>query len=456
MNNFLVNREKDFKNENISTIPLGINNISIENDENFDLKKGDINNIKPMLSKNSNSINIPDGRKVKIRPILNNKKVPVSTFTAMANPKKNMSGNNSSNSASEEESNESSSDASYEAESDEILSNNSKSNYKIESKYKDNDNEDNSEYSEEDDYTSVGSSVHKSNNKRSMVSDDNSEYTEDDDDEEESVQVKQKTYEEIQQEKQDLLFNLDRLHKQGYPPSKKYSMASSYDDIKYEYDRLKKQRDVEKSIRMSRKFLIAFVSGVEFLNDKFDYFDLKLNGWSENVMENVSDYDEVFEELHDKYSDSVKMAPELKLLALLAGSGVMFHITNSIFKSASPKLSDILKSNPDIMKNISEAAMKNAGNTIDEQLGQNNPLGGFMKTGINMKMNQQQRPPMQQMPSFPQNKNQPKMNGPVGIDELLNELNDDTSVGSSNGSINMKSSGKRTIKTKKGGVSLNF
>jgi hypothetical protein len=85
------------------------------------------------------------------------------------------------------------------------------------------------------------------------------------------------------------------------------------------------------------------------------------------------------------------MAPELKLLALLAGSGVMFHITNSIFKSASPKLSDILKSNPDIMKNISEAAMKNAGSTIDEQLGQNNPLGGFMKTGINMKMNQQQR-----------------------------------------------------------------
>jgi hypothetical protein len=60
-------------------------------------------------------------------------------------------------------------------------------------------------------------------------------------------------------------------------------------------------------------------------------------------MENVSDYDEVFEELHDKYSDSVKMAPELKLIAMVAGSGFMFHLTNSLFKSASPKLSDILK-----------------------------------------------------------------------------------------------------------------
>ena len=60
---------------------------------------------------------------------------------------------------------------------------------------------------------------------------------------------KQKTYEEVQQEKQKLLFNLERLQKQGYPPSKKYSMASSFEDMQFEHDRLKKQRDVEKSIK---------------------------------------------------------------------------------------------------------------------------------------------------------------------------------------------------------------
>ena len=32
------------------------------------VEKDDINNIKPMLSSNSNNISIPDGRKVKIRP----------------------------------------------------------------------------------------------------------------------------------------------------------------------------------------------------------------------------------------------------------------------------------------------------------------------------------------------------------------------------------------------------
>ena len=32
-----------------------------------------------------------------------------------------------------------------------------------------------------------------------------------------------------------------------------------------------------------------------FLNNKFDPFDIKLDGWSESVNENLSDFDEAFE-----------------------------------------------------------------------------------------------------------------------------------------------------------------
>ena len=452
MNSIIINKEGDFRNETISSIPLGINNIIIDNNEkNFDLKKDDINNIKPMLSSNSNTISIPDGKKVKIKPLLN-KKVPLNTFSMMANPKKNLGGN-----ASDEMSD--SSNNSFESESDDILSNNSKN---ISNNYNEYEEEDD----DENDYSSIESNINKKKSKKQQSYEETEEEEDDEEEEEEDEEsVKQKSYEEIQQEKQKLLFNLERLQKQGYPPSKRYSMASSYEDMQFEHDRLKKQRDVEKSIKFSRKILMAVVSGVEFLNGRFDPFDVKLEGWSENIMENVSDYDEVFEELHEKYSDSVKMAPELKLIAMVAGSGFMFHLTNSLFKSASPKLSDILKQNPDIMKNISEAAAKNMGNTINQEFGQDDVIGNMMKSGINMKMNQQQRP---QGPSpFTQNmgqRQQPKMSGPVGIDELLNELNtgkqsnnnnDDASV-SSNGSINIKSLPKRTKAGKKGGIQLDL
>ena len=450
MNNIIINKEGDFKGETISSIPLGNSNITI--DKNFDLKKDHINNIKPMLSHSSGNIIIPDGKKVKIRPILN-KKVPLNTFSGIANSKKNMNSNSSDESSI-------SSGGSYMSESDDILSNNSKTSYSNtnQNNIQDDDSEDDDD--DPEDYSSIESGniniTNKSSKKESNNYQQSSDY-EDDDISEVTPQKKQKSYEEIQQEKQQLLFNLERLQKQGYPPSKKYSMASSHEDMQYEYDRLKKQRDVEKSIKFSRKILMAAVSGVEFLNGKFDPFDVKLDGWSENIMENVADYDEVFEELHGKYSDSVKMAPELKLIAMVAGSGFMFHLTNSLFKSATPNLSDILKQNPDIMKNISEAAAKNMGNTINQQFGQNDIIGNMMKTGIDMKLN---KPPAG--PSLPpqQNRgNQPRMNGPSGIDDLLKELDtgiDDASV-SSSGSVNIKSSAKRTTKPgKKGGIQLDL
>ena len=413
-NNIEIHKENDFSQKDISSMPVGNNNISINN-ENFDLKREDINNIKPMLSSNRN-LNIIEGKKVRIKPSIG-KKVPSGTFSMMANSKKNTG-------MSSEENTEDDDD---DSATNEILSNNTgNSNFEYDSddndqKFNENENEEQSEDEDEDD---------------------------DDDDDDDNVseeftpKPREKTYEEIQADKQRLLFGLERLQKQGYPPSKKYSMASSYDDLNYEYEGLKKQRDVDKSIKFSRKILMAVTSGIEYLNGKFDPFDIKLEGWSENMMENVGDYDEVFEELHEKYGESVKMAPELKLLCMVAGSGFMFHLTNSLFKSASPKLGDILKNNPDIMRNISEAAAKNMSGTINEQFGENDFVGNMMKSGINNKVNRQQGP------------SQSTMRGPEGIDDLINELNDDASV-SSEESLTYKSSIKKK-KNKKGGIALDL
>tara|TARA_Y200000002_G_C22669521_1_gene659363 strand:+ start:582 stop:1856 length:1275 start_codon:yes stop_codon:yes gene_type:complete len=424
MSNFLpkfnIHKENDFNEKNMSSIPIGNNNISIQK-QNIDLKTDSINNIKPMLG-NSNKIHIPEGTKIKIKPSL--KKVPNDTFSMMANQKKSglSSAENSDDETLENEilSNASgSSNINFDDndENEEIFSNNSDNFEENEDDDEDDDDVDNNEGDEE--------------------------YEDEDDEQSFVAEKKTMSYEEIQQEKQKLLFNLDRLQKQGYPPSKKYSMASSYDDLNYEHERLKKQRDVEKSIKFSRKILMAFTSGIEFLNNRFDPLDLKLDGWSENMMENVNDYDEVFEELHDKYGESVKMAPELKLISMVAGSGFMFHLTNSLFKSATPDLKDILKQNPDIMKNISEAAAKNMNQNIDDRFGPNDSIGNMMKSGINNKVSS--------MPG------QHTMSGPKGIDDLIGELNDDNASVSSEESINMSSSSNRKARrNKKGGISLNL
>ena len=101
--------------------------------------------------------------------------------------------------------------------------------------------------------------------------------------------------------------------------------------------------------------LIACTTGLEFMNKKYNPFEIQLDGWSENVMENVDDYDEVFEELYVKYRTNMTVAPEVKLIMMLGGSAMMFHLTNSMFKSVMPNMNDVIKQNPDLVKNMMNA-----------------------------------------------------------------------------------------------------
>ena len=102
---------------------------------------------------------------------------------------------------------------------------------------------------------------------------------------------------------------------------------------------------------------MACINGIEFLNGKFDPFDIKLDGWGEQVNENINDYDEIFSELYEKYKSKAKMAPELKLLFQLGGSAMIVHMTNSLFKTSMPGMDDILRDNPDLMKSFQSAAV---------------------------------------------------------------------------------------------------
>jgi hypothetical protein len=139
------------------------------------------------------------------------------------------------------------------------------------------------------------------------------------------------------------------------------------------------------------------ITGIEFLNNKFDPFDLKLDGWSEQINENVDDYDEIFAELHEKYKSKAKMAPELKLLFQLGGSAIMLHMTNTMFKSAMPGMDDIMRQNPELMKQFTQAAVNtmsqsspNFGNFMGDMMGGMGGGGGGQQQPSNFN---NQRPP---------------------------------------------------------------
>lgn len=194
----------------------------------------------------------------------------------------------------------------------------------------------NNDYDEESEYTEDSSEM-------------GSEYSEDPS--ETAPRVKEQSYEEKQKLKQDLLIKIAALEKKGFEFTKKFNMTSNYEEMMFEYEKIKKFIEAQAGIRFARRCLMACVTGIEFLNKKFDPFSVKLEGWSENVMENVDDYDNVFEKLHEKYSAKADVAPEIELLLMLGGSAFMFHLTNSLLKS--PAMGNVIaQNNPNFMASM--------------------------------------------------------------------------------------------------------
>ena len=236
---------------------------------------------------------------------------------------------------------------------------------------------------------------------------------------------------EERKKKMDLINKLNRLEAKGYNLTKRFTMDNALEEIQVEYDRLVDAKQLEASLRFQRQCLMGIATGAEFLNSKFNPFDWELEGWSESIHENIEDFDEVFEELYDKYKGRGNMPPEVKLLMSLGGSAFMFHMSNSFFRSkmgnADP--ADIFRANPQLAKQFAAAAAQQAGPGFGNFMGA--AMG--MPQGMPQQAQQMPQPPQMHQQPFYQASNAPQnmaampptpgprreMKGPSGMDDIL-------------------------------------
>ena len=176
---------------------------------------------------------------------------------------------------------------------------------------------------------------------------------------------------ELLREKFKFLRRLEALEKKGIELTKKYNMDSDLAEMQGEYEMIMEEKTKQNSVKFQGNMMMAIINGIEFLNNRFDPFDIKIDGWGEQINENINDYDDVFGELYEKYKSKATLAPELKLLFQLGGSAMMVHMTNTMFKSAMPGMDDIMRQNPDLMRQFQSAAVNSMGTT-------NPGFAGFM------------------------------------------------------------------------------
>lgn len=159
-------------------------------------------------------------------------------------------------------------------------------------------------------------------------------------------------------EKREILYKFDRMKSRNKNIPYNFTMASDITEMKNAYERIKHEQEIDSSIRFQRKMLMSFVNTVEFLNNTYDPFAVELEGWSESVYDSIDDYDDIFEDLHEKYKHTGSgMAPEVRLLFTLGSSAFVFNLTKSMFSQTKiPNVEKILKSDPELMKRFQQAS----------------------------------------------------------------------------------------------------
>lgn len=153
-----------------------------------------------------------------------------------------------------------------------------------------------------------------------------------------------------------------------------YTLDTPYEEIEDEYESCLEDKRKKDSVKMYGWWFMAGVNTIEYVNSAYNPFDLNLDGWGEQITDDLDSYDEIFAELYEKYKGG-KMAPELSLILRLGCSAAMVNFTNKALSAATPGFNDIIRQSPELMKAFTNATV----NTMSQQ----NPSVGFMNNIVN-------------------------------------------------------------------------
>jgi Family of unknown function (DUF5767) len=229
---------------------------------------------------------------------------------------------------------------------------------------------------------------------------------------------------EKRRKKRSMLRSLDDWYERGIiKNSSHFTMDSNYEEIEDEYEGALEDKRKRDAVKLQQNWLITAINTIEYGNAFLNPFDIQLDGWGEAVSEDIDSYNEIMEQLYDKYKGG-KLSPELALLMKLGFSACVAHYSNKALSTAAPGFGDVMRQNPDLMKMFTNAtveSMKQAspGMAFASDLLNNNkptPMTGFPPAPVETR-NQpappaSSRPGMQftQMPS-----NRPDINASRGV-----------------------------------------
>lgn len=296
-----------------------------------------------------------------------------------------------------------------------------------------------------------------------------------------SSSSKKMSEENTLKEKYEMLRKFERMQKLGVPLRKRFTLDSPIEEMRIELDFIRREKAMDQTIKQFCDWYITGMSAMEWGSKNIAFlkaFGLNLEGLSESAQMNVGDMEEDFEELYDLYGDNLKMHPLVRIPLRTCMMVYMVHLTNQMtMKAPVPNIDQILKTNPDIARQLATAAMQQQtttmrGNPVAPPQIPSNPLAGLtsfmssmvppppqqtsvrpppptnIKSPVKLPSRPAQPPPSILKPSPPPIR---EMSSPVSIDDLLKSVNSNTETKKINTTPSQRkggSTGKNSVSIK--------
>jgi hypothetical protein len=135
-----------------------------------------------------------------------------------------------------------------------------------------------------------------------------------------------------------------------------FNMDSDFTEVEDEYESAMEDKRRKDSVKLQGWWFMTFINSMEYANAAFNPFDLNLDGWGEQVSEDIDSYEEIFAELYDKYKGG-KLAPEISLLLRVVFSAAVLNFSNKALSSATPAFNDVIKQSPELMRMFTDATV---------------------------------------------------------------------------------------------------
>jgi hypothetical protein len=167
----------------------------------------------------------------------------------------------------------------------------------------------------------------------------------------------------VAKRKYEMLRKFERLGKMGVPIRKRFTMDSPLDEMEMELEFVRKEKAMDSTIKQFSEWFITGMSALEWGSKNvamMKMFGLQLDGLSQSAQMNVGDLEEDFEELYDLYGDKMRMHPLVRIPMRTCFMVYMVHLTNQMaMKAPVPNIEEILRTNPDIARQMAAQAMQN-------------------------------------------------------------------------------------------------